>query len=178
MHAGRWSCSTHEIEFMIKWYSTVVRFSDAICYMLTHCLLCIVYWSPMWAFDSRTCKTNSQRILKTVLPHMRVAKSGYLMNISSTSGIRGAPCYEFYTGKPDFNNVQMLFLPEHCRHFSIFCTFFCIYPLLLMSHRYLTNCISSNSGSKFALEGITDSLRYSLAPFNIPITNINPGPVR
>ena len=30
---------------------------------------------------------------------MRAAMSGYVMNISSTSGIRGAPCYDFYTGK-------------------------------------------------------------------------------
>jgi hypothetical protein len=29
---------------------------------------------------------------------MRAAMSGYVMNISSTSGIRGAPCYDFYTG--------------------------------------------------------------------------------
>ena len=33
-------------------------------------------------------------------------------------------------------------------------------------------------GSKFALEGIMDSLRYSLLPFNISITNVNAGPVR
>jgi NAD(P)-dependent dehydrogenase (short-subunit alcohol dehydrogenase family) len=34
------------------------------------------------------------------------------------------------------------------------------------------------TGSKFALEGITDSMRYSLAPFNIAVTNVNAGPVR
>ncbi len=34
------------------------------------------------------------------------------------------------------------------------------------------------SGSKFALEGIADSLRYSLSAFNISVTNVNPGPVR
>lgn len=34
------------------------------------------------------------------------------------------------------------------------------------------------TGSKFALEGITDSMRYSLSPFNISVTNINAGPVR
>jgi NAD(P)-dependent dehydrogenase (short-subunit alcohol dehydrogenase family) len=28
------------------------------------------------------------------------------------------------------------------------------------------------------LEGITDSMRYSLAPFNIAVTNINAGPVK
>jgi NAD(P)-dependent dehydrogenase (short-subunit alcohol dehydrogenase family) len=69
------------------------------------------------------------RCIQAVLPHMRKAMAGYIINISSTSGMRGIPCYEFYTG------------------------------------------------SKFALEGITDSLRYSLAPFNIAVTNINPGPV-
>jgi NAD(P)-dependent dehydrogenase (short-subunit alcohol dehydrogenase family) len=34
----------------------------------------------------------------------------------------------------------------------------------------------SISGSKFALEGIMDSLRYVLAQFDIPITNVNAGP--
>ena len=34
------------------------------------------------------------------------------------------------------------------------------------------------TGSKFALEGIMDSMRYTLAPFNISITNINAAPVR
>ena len=33
-------------------------------------------------------------------------------------------------------------------------------------------------GSKFALEGITQSLRYSLKAYNIYMTNINPGPVK
>eukprot|EP01039_Chlorochromonas_danica_P006289 gene6288-6935_t len=70
------------------------------------------------------------RVLQAVLPSMRQHRSGYIINISSTSGIRGIPCFEIYTS------------------------------------------------SKFALEGMTDSLRYSLAPFNIAITNINAGPVR
>jgi NAD(P)-dependent dehydrogenase (short-subunit alcohol dehydrogenase family) len=64
------------------------------------------------------------RVLQAVLPHMRAQKSGHAIQISSTSGIRGIPCMEYYTG------------------------------------------------SKFALEGITDSMRYSLAPFNISVTNI------
>ncbi len=34
------------------------------------------------------------------------------------------------------------------------------------------------TGSKFALEGITDAMRYSLAPYNIFVTNVNPGPVK
>lgn len=70
------------------------------------------------------------RMLQAVLPHMRAARRGYVVNLSSTSGIRGIPGFEFYTG------------------------------------------------SKFALEGITDSMRYSLAAFNISVTNVNPGPVR
>lgn len=70
------------------------------------------------------------RVLQAVLPHMRKQKRGHAIQISSTSGIRGIPCMEYYTG------------------------------------------------SKFALEGITDSMRYSLAPFNISVTNINAGPVK
>jgi len=70
------------------------------------------------------------RLLQAVLPLMRKRKSGHIINISSTSGIRGIPCFDFYTG------------------------------------------------SKFALEGIMDSMRYSLAAFNISVTNINAGPVR
>lgn len=34
------------------------------------------------------------------------------------------------------------------------------------------------AGSKFALEGITEAMRYTLAAFNISVTNVNPGPVR
>ena len=70
------------------------------------------------------------RVLQAVLPHMRHQKSGHAIQISSTCGIRGIPCMEYY------------------------------------------------SGSKFALEGITDSMRYSLAAFNISVTNVNAGPVR
>eukprot|EP01036_Dinobryon_divergens_P022788 gene22787-31083_t len=70
------------------------------------------------------------RLLQAVLPYMRSRRSGHIINISSTSGIRGIPCFEFYTG------------------------------------------------SKFALEGIMDSMRYSLAAFNISVTNVNAGPVR
>ena len=70
------------------------------------------------------------RVLQACLPSMRKSGGGYIINVSSLSGIRGIPCFEFYTG------------------------------------------------SKFALEGIMDSLRYTLASFNIDITNVNPGPVR
>eukprot|EP01038_Epipyxis_sp_PR26KG_P011326 gene11326-15190_t len=70
------------------------------------------------------------RVLQAVLPFMRNRRFGYVINISSTSGIRGIPCFEYYTG------------------------------------------------SKFALEGIMDSLRYSMSPYNISITNVNAGPVK
>jgi len=70
------------------------------------------------------------RVLHAVLPHMRKAKSGHIINISSTSGIRGIAGMEFYTG------------------------------------------------SKFAIEGISDSMRYSLAEFNIAVTNVNAGPAK
>ena len=69
-------------------------------------------------------------VLQAVLPSMRSRGRGHVINISSTSGIRGIPCFEFYTG------------------------------------------------SKFALEGITDSMRYSLSLYNISVTNVNAGPVR
>ena len=39
------------------------------------------------------------RVLQAVLPGMRKKGGGYVINISSTSGIRGIPCHEFYTGK-------------------------------------------------------------------------------
>lgn len=70
------------------------------------------------------------RVLQAVLPVMRYRRWGHIINISSTSGIRGIPALDFYTS------------------------------------------------SKFALEGLTDSLRYSMAPYNISITNLNAGPVK
>lgn len=70
------------------------------------------------------------RVLQAVLPIMRYRRWGHIINISSTSGIRGIPALDFYTS------------------------------------------------SKFALEGLTDSLRYSLAAYNISITNLNAGPVK
>lgn len=69
------------------------------------------------------------RLLQAVLPHMRKRRFGHIINISSTSGIRGIPCMEIYTG------------------------------------------------SKFAIEGMMDSLRYSASAFNISITNVNAGPI-
>jgi NADP-dependent 3-hydroxy acid dehydrogenase YdfG len=70
------------------------------------------------------------RTLQEVLPFMRKNKKGHIINVSSTSGIRGIPCMEYY------------------------------------------------AGSKFALEGISDSMRFSLAAFNISVSMINAGPVR
>ena len=70
------------------------------------------------------------RLLHKVLPFMRNQRAGHVINISSTSGIRGIPSMDFYTG------------------------------------------------SKFALEGIMDSLRYSLSLYDVSITNVNAGPVR
>ena len=70
------------------------------------------------------------RTTQEVLPYMRKKKDGHIINISSTSGIRGIPCMEYY------------------------------------------------AGSKFAMEGIADSLRFSVAAFNISVTQINAGPVR
>jgi NADP-dependent 3-hydroxy acid dehydrogenase YdfG len=39
-------------------------------------------------------------------------------------------------------------------------------------------CMEYYSGSKFALEGISDSMRFSLSSYNISVTNVNAGPVR
>jgi len=69
------------------------------------------------------------RVLHEVLPHMRKQRSGHVINISSTSGVRGLPGMEYY------------------------------------------------AGSKFALEGIMDSMRYSLAAFNVVVSNVNAGVV-
>jgi NADP-dependent 3-hydroxy acid dehydrogenase YdfG len=70
------------------------------------------------------------RVLQSILPHMRKRKSGHIINLSGTSGIRGIPCLDMYIA------------------------------------------------SKFALEGMMESTRYSVAPYNISITNINAGPVK
>lgn len=69
------------------------------------------------------------RVLQAFLPSMRSSRRGHIINLSSTSGLRGIPAFEYYTS------------------------------------------------SKFALEGLMDSLRYSIYPFNIAVTNLNAGPV-
>lgn len=136
-----------------------------------------------WYFFFRANYNLSFKTSAAVLPHMRAAMSGYVMNISSTSGIRGAPCYDFYTGMWKYiylcgNTFYFVFILN-------FITFLHIrnsrqFVVKGMLQIFFTNSITSSHyvGSKFALEGITDSLRYSLSPFNIAVTNINPGPVR
>ena len=126
---------------------------------------------------------------------MRAAMSGYIMNISSTSGIRGAPCYDFYTGKKTYSylmdDISFNFFLYHLFwisyvHLYVMQTFSQVSNQLLHKKHFFTYSLRilifsfchACAGSKFALEGITDSLRYTLVPFNIPITNINPGPVR
>eukprot|EP00606_Chrysophyceae_sp_TOSAG23-5_P000544 GSChrysophyteH2.ASY1.ANO1.1015.1 assembled CDS len=46
------------------------------------------------------------------------------------------------------------------------------------SSHHAIPCNEYYTGSKFALEGIADSLRYSLASYNVTVTQVNPGPVR
>ncbi len=97
-------------------------------YGLIGCLETVHVHEAQKLFDTNVW--GVMRVLQAVLPSMRAQRFGHVINISSTSGIRGIPCFDFYTG------------------------------------------------SKFALEGISDSMRYSLAPFNISVTVVEPGPVR
>ena len=53
------------------------------------------------------------RVLQAVLPGMRKKGGGYVINISSTSGIRGIPCFEFYTGNYTFSYYS-------CRPLSVY----------------------------------------------------------
>jgi NAD(P)-dependent dehydrogenase (short-subunit alcohol dehydrogenase family) len=87
-----------------------------------------------------------------VLPSMRRRRAGYVINTSSTAGIRGFAGGEYYVGKSSSNE------------------------LISLPHRI--HSTGSVIGSKFALEGITESMRYSLAAYNISVTNINAGPVK
>lgn len=69
-------------------------------------------------------------VLRAVLPHLRVRRSGHVINISSLMGmitLGGAGAY---------------------------------------------------CASKFALEGLTESLAYELAPFGVAVTLVEPGPFR
>ena len=67
------------------------------------------------------------RVCKAVIPSMREAKSGLIINISSFLGKIGLPLLTFY------------------------------------------------NASKYAVEGVTDSLRYELRSFNIRVHSIMPG---
>ena len=67
------------------------------------------------------------RVTKSVIPHMREAKSGIIINISSFLGKVGLPLLTLY------------------------------------------------NASKYAVEGVTDSLRYELKPYNIRVHSILPG---
>ncbi len=49
------------------------------------------------------------RVLQAVLPGMRKKGGGYVINISSTSGIRGIPAFEFYTGNYIFQQQRFLY---------------------------------------------------------------------
>ena len=67
------------------------------------------------------------RVTKAVIPHMRKANNGVIINISSFLGKIGLPLFTLY------------------------------------------------NASKYAVEGITDSLRYELSDFNIRVHSILPG---
>lgn len=67
------------------------------------------------------------RLCQTVIPHMRKAGGGLIVNIGSLGGLMGLPFQGIY------------------------------------------------SASKFALTGVTESLRTELAPFNIKVSMISPG---
>ncbi len=69
------------------------------------------------------------RMIQEVLPVMRAQKSGHIINISSTSGIRAIPALGLY------------------------------------------------AASKFALEGMTESLAANVSPWNIRVTLVVPGTV-
>ena len=69
------------------------------------------------------------RLIRAVLPTMRVQKSGLIVNVSSLAGLLGMPFQGLY------------------------------------------------SASKFALEGLTESLRPEVAPFGIEVVLVEPGDI-
>jgi short-subunit dehydrogenase len=97
-------------------------------YGLAGCLEHVTITEAQKLFDVNVW--GAVRAMQAILPSMRKRMRGHVINVSSTSGIRGIPCMEYY------------------------------------------------SGSKFALEGIADSMRYSMSAYNISVTMVNPGPVR
>jgi NAD(P)-dependent dehydrogenase (short-subunit alcohol dehydrogenase family) len=70
------------------------------------------------------------RVIRAALPHLRVQKSGNILNITSVGGLLG------------------------------------------LAHAGIYN------GSKFALEGLGESLAAQLTPLGIHVTNVEPGPFR
>lgn len=116
------------IDYIIKKEGSISIVINNAGYGLSGCLEQVTVDEAKQLFDVNVW--GPVRVLHAALPHMRKAQKGYIINISSTSGIRGIPCCEYYTS------------------------------------------------SKFALEGFTDSMRYSLAHFNISVTNLNAGPIR
>ena len=116
------------IDYIIKKEGSISIVINNAGYGVSGCLEQVTIDEAQQLFDVNVW--GAVRVLQSALPHMRKAQKGYIINISSTSGIRGIPCFEYYTS------------------------------------------------SKFALEGFTDSMRYSLAHFNISVTNINAGPIK
>ena len=115
------------IDYIIKKEGSISIIINNAGYGISGCLEQVTIDEAQKLFDVNVW--GAVRVLQAALPHMRKAHKGYIINISSTSGIRGIPCFEYYTS------------------------------------------------SKFALEGFTDSMRYSLAHFNISVTNLNAGPI-
>lgn len=70
------------------------------------------------------------RVTQAVLPHMRVRKSGHILNLSSIGGLVASPGFGMY------------------------------------------------NGTKFAVEGISESQAQELAPLGIKLTIVEPGPFR
>lgn len=72
---------------------------------------------------------GSLQLIQAVIPTMRLQRSGHIINISSTSGVRAVPGLGLY------------------------------------------------AASKFALEGISESLAVTLSPWNIQVSIVEPGTV-
>ncbi len=95
-------------------------------YGLAGCLETVTLEEAQKVFDVNVW--GVVRVLQAILPHMRQHRFGQIINLSSTSGVRGVPCMDYYTS------------------------------------------------SKYALEGLMDSMRYTMMPFGISVTNVNAGP--
>ncbi len=135
---------------------------------------------------------GSVRMMQAVLPSMRSRNYGYIINLSSTSGRFVIKTYVFIDVYRHTNiHIYISHLLVSYFHLSpIFWVFFnnslWLYPLCFrcpvskytVPHHNLAGirgvpCFEYYVGSKFALEGISDSMRYSIAPFNISVTNVH-----